>query len=194
LPTLRSPDCEGLPPPWSRAPLALQSLSEGFQRHVGHAVCLPQDAAQSLLACHRDDHAARADQTCAPGKERFVADSPLERTRFELAVPPRSRARLAGRAGRFPAGRARPTLTMDVECAPHLSLRSNRRSPCRPAPELPSGPNPGANFSSTSSNVGSRSLPTWRSATARSASGRPSRRCFRAPGTSGVGFTRQPTC
>jgi hypothetical protein len=68
----------GLPPPWPRAPLALQSLSEGFQRHVGHAVCLPQDAAQSLLACHRDDHAARADQTCAPGKERFVADSPLE--------------------------------------------------------------------------------------------------------------------
>ena len=29
---------------------------------------------------------------------------------------------------------------------------------------------------------------------ARSASGRPSRRSFRAPGTSGVGFTRPPTC
>src|SRR5438477_1958096 len=52
----------------------------------------------------------------------------------------------------------------------------------------------GANSSSTSSNVGSRSPPTWRSATARSASGRPSRRCFQAPGTSGVGFTRPPTC
>ena len=58
----------------------------------------------------------------APGSHRFVADSALERRRFELAVPPRSRARLAGRAGRFPAGRARPTLAMDVECPPHLSL------------------------------------------------------------------------
>jgi hypothetical protein len=37
----------------------------------------------------------------------FAADSPLEQTRFELAVPPRSRARLAHRASRFPAGRAR---------------------------------------------------------------------------------------
>src|ERR1700731_4486968 len=52
----------------------------------------------------------------------FAADSLLERRRFELAVPPRSRARLAGRAGRFRAGRARPTLAMDVECPPHLSL------------------------------------------------------------------------
>ena len=55
-------------------------------------------------------------------KVGFAMDTPLERRRFELAVPPRSRARLAGRAGRFPAGRARPTLAMDVECAPHLSL------------------------------------------------------------------------
>ena len=55
-------------------------------------------------------------------EDKFAVDSLLERRRFELAVPPRSRARLAGRAGRFPAGRARPTLAMDVECAPHLSL------------------------------------------------------------------------
>jgi hypothetical protein len=41
------------------------------------------------LACHRDDHAARADQTCAPGKERFVADSPLEEAGFEPSVPHR---------------------------------------------------------------------------------------------------------
>ena len=60
----------------------------------------------------------------SPIASGFTAETDwlLERTRFELAVPPRSRARLAGRAGRFPAGRARPTLTMDMECAPHLSL------------------------------------------------------------------------
>ena len=55
-------------------------------------------------------------------------------------------------------------------------------------------PKAGANCSSTSSNVGSRSRPTSRSATARWASGRQSRRSFRVPGTSGVGFTRPRTC
>jgi hypothetical protein len=52
----------------------------------------------------------------------------------------------------------------------------------------------GVNSSSTSSIVGSRSRRTSRSATARSASGRRSRRSFLALGTSGVGFTRPPTC
>lgn len=41
---------------------------------------------------------------------------------------------------------------------------------------------------------GSRSHRTWLSATARSASGRQSRRSSRAPVTSAVGFTRPPTC
>jgi Transposase, Mutator family len=36
--------------------------------------------------------------------------------------------------------------------------------------------------------------PDLPSATARSASGRPSMRSFPPPGTSGVGFTRPPTC
>ncbi len=40
----------------------------------------------------------------------------------------------------------------------------------------------------------SRSRRTWPSATARSASGRRSRRSFPAPGTSAVGFTKPPTC
>lgn len=52
----------------------------------------------------------------------------------------------------------------------------------------------GVNSSSTSSSVASRSRRTSRSATVRSASGRRSRRPFRAPGTSAVGFTRPPTC
>ena len=51
----------------------------------------------------------------------------------------------------------------------------------------------GASFSSTSSSVGLRLRRTSRSATARSASGRRSSRSFRAPDTSGVGFTRPPT-
>ncbi len=41
---------------------------------------------------------------------------------------------------------------------------------------------------------GQRSRRISRSATVRSASGRPSMRSFPAPGTSGVGFTRPPTC
>jgi putative transposase len=44
------------------------------------------------------------------------------------------------------------------------------------------------------SSVGSRLRRTSRSATARSASGRRSKRSSRAPGTSAVGFTRPPTC
>jgi hypothetical protein len=40
--------------PWSRSALALQSLPKGFQRHFGHTVRIPQDAAKSLLARHRD--------------------------------------------------------------------------------------------------------------------------------------------
>ena len=48
--------------------------------------------------------------------------------------------------------------------------------------------------SSTSSSVGSRSRRTSRSVMVRSASGRRSRRSFRAPGTSGVGFARPATC
>ena len=52
----------------------------------------------------------------------------------------------------------------------------------------------GASSSSTSSGAGSRSrrISPW--GTARSASGRQSMRSFPAPGTSGVGFTRPPTC
>ena len=52
----------------------------------------------------------------------------------------------------------------------------------------------GVSFSSISNSVGSRSRRTSRSATARSASGRRSKRSFRAPGISAVGFTRPPTC
>jgi transposase-like protein len=52
----------------------------------------------------------------------------------------------------------------------------------------------GANSSSTSGGVVLRSHPTSRSATARSASGRRSRRSFPAPGTIAVGFTRPPMC
>ena len=44
------------------------------------------------------------------------------------------------------------------------------------------------------SSVGLRSRRTSRSATARSASGRPSMRSFPAPGINAVGFTRPPTC
>src|SRR5262249_8707641 len=52
----------------------------------------------------------------------------------------------------------------------------------------------GASSSSTSSGAGSRSrrISPW--GTARSASGRQSMRSFPAPGTSGVGFIRPPTC
>jgi putative transposase len=52
----------------------------------------------------------------------------------------------------------------------------------------------GVSSSSTSSSVGLRLRRTSRSATARSASGRRSKRSSRAPGTSAVGFTRPPTC
>ena len=54
LPALRLPHCLGVPPSRARSPLALQSLPEGFQRHVGHAVRVSQDAAEGLLACHRN--------------------------------------------------------------------------------------------------------------------------------------------
>ena len=61
-------------------------------------------------------------------------------------------------------------------------------------PECERAHRAGASFSSTSSSVGSRLRRTSRSATARSASGRRSRRFFRAPGISGVGFIKPPTC
>src|SRR5205085_5289913 len=48
----------------------------------------------------------------SPIASGFTAETDwlLEQTRFELAVPPRSRARLVHRASRFPAGRARFSL------------------------------------------------------------------------------------
>jgi hypothetical protein len=43
-----------LPPPERRATLALQSLPQGFLGHERHAIRLPQDAAENLLARNRD--------------------------------------------------------------------------------------------------------------------------------------------
>jgi hypothetical protein len=77
----------------------------------------------------------------------FALDSPLEGTRFELAVPPRSGARLARYASRFAAGRARLPLSRQMWNSHQSRPGGSGVQTLGPHDAVPSPVHPGAGLS-----------------------------------------------